>query len=379
MFAAPLRFFTASPMPNKRDTNALSKAIDATQAFSGEPAGHFQATGEVHVRQAGNWLIKMVRLADTGDQQCGTHCAAQGISSRAPLPDSLWLPSYWHDRRPGHQHEGTFCWDSMPCAFRWKDLWRSVERWVRPAALRDFPQSRAASVRHPPDSCWCTHNGVPDPLVDGANKYLIVFIWNDPGGLMVGVHCGAHGHKPDIQTNFQAEVPYTCQTGMVARTAAMFTDGPSARWSAGNPHRPQAPLPSGPVPQQRGTRGGPTTLEEAARLQEERRIQVDALNARIQDQCVNRSWPRASGQTTTSQTSTAPLWPHIHDTVGAHVTDASKAERRWSQQPTNTPTIHMQPVSATSESVPELTASRYGREERAWEPAPADQGIDIAK
>jgi len=133
------------------------------------------------VRTVSNWLIKLVRLAGTGDAQSMNVLHAQGISEDRPLPDEVLLPQYFHRTQPGETHLGEFDFDSRRVSLKWRDVWENFAAWAMadPGMNADM---RAISDRHPPDACFCTHDGVPDPRAEGANKYHLVFMWEDPGG-----------------------------------------------------------------------------------------------------------------------------------------------------------------------------------------------------
>ena len=145
-----------------------------------------------------------------------------------PLDDLIVIPQWEHDPYP-ERHKGRFRPDKRPVYFRWMDYWANIHYW-KPD---DLPaSSRASGTNAYPDSCFVTHNGVPDPLSPGCNMYTFVFCFledNDEHYLL-GARTDATGAVGNI--NFIADwgnsVKEPQGKGMKAQYAAVFSHGPRA-------------------------------------------------------------------------------------------------------------------------------------------------------
>ena len=214
-----------------------------------EPAKPYTAS---EVRKFSNWLRKIVRLAATGDHNAMEWAMEQDITEQEPLPNSIWIPQYFHETEKDKTHLGSFDYKQPYVRFDWKEFWQHIAQWKN---TEPNIAGTRASGPDPPDSCFCTHDGVSDPRVEGANMYFLVLIWQDPRGaehFLLGAKCNAKGTKPSFKAPFTAPTQQTYRTGDVAKTSVHFTSGPEARSGSGGKPRAQTQLPSGGYKQEPG-------------------------------------------------------------------------------------------------------------------------------
>ena len=215
-----------------------------------EPAKPYTAS---EVRKFSNWLRKIVRLAATKDQYAMDWAKEQDITEQEPLPDSIWIPQYFHEKEEGKTNLGSFDYKLPYVRFQWKKFWQHIAQQCK--NTEPNIEGTRASGPDPPDSCFCTHDGVPDPRVEGANMYFLVLLWQDPDDgehFLLGAKCNAKGAKPSFKAPFTAPTQQTYRTGDVAKTAVHFTSGPAARSGSGGKPRAQTQLPSGGYKQEPG-------------------------------------------------------------------------------------------------------------------------------
>jgi hypothetical protein len=82
----------------------------------GDLYGPFKpAAGSRAIRQVANWVIKLVRLAETGDLK-----AREWAVANWELPEELTVPQWVEDADDARF--GQFDYDLRPVVFRWKDL-----------------------------------------------------------------------------------------------------------------------------------------------------------------------------------------------------------------------------------------------------------------
>ena len=199
------------------------------------------------IRTISNWVIKMVRLAGTGDQLAIDWALQQGFAEDKLMPESIALPQYVHRDAPGETHLGAFNPELRLVVFEWRKFWDNIAQWrLSEPGVRGI----RASGPDTPDGCFCMHDGRPDPRVGGANKYFLVFFWDEPEGLLLGVRCDASGGKPSFKAPFESEASFTWRTGVRAQTSTHFTSGPDANPGGGGRPAGQTRLPCGPQPQQ---------------------------------------------------------------------------------------------------------------------------------
>ena len=215
-----------------------------------EPAKPYTAS---EVRKYSNWLRKIVRLAATKDQYAMDWAKEQDITEQEPLPDSIWIPQYFHEKEEGKTNLGSFDYKLPYVRFQWKKFWQHIAQQCK--NTEPNIEGTRASGPDPPDSCFCTHDGTPDARVAGANMYFLVLIWQDPDDaehFLLGAKCNANGAKASFKAPFTAPTQQTYRTGDVAKTAVHFTSGPEARSGSGGKPRAQTQLPSGGYKQESG-------------------------------------------------------------------------------------------------------------------------------
>ena len=126
-----------------------------------EPAKPYKAS---EVRKYSNWLRKIVRLAATKDQYAMDWAKEQDITEQEPLPDSIWIPQYFHEKEEGKTNLGSFDYKLPYVRFQWKKFWQHIAQQCK--NTEPNIEGTRASGPDPPDSCFCTHDGVPDPRVE---------------------------------------------------------------------------------------------------------------------------------------------------------------------------------------------------------------------
>ena len=120
-------------------------------------------------RTCANWLIKMVRCLAAKDPAAQEWQAETGFSEDTLLPDTIMIPQYVHKSEQGQTHKGDFMDDAehWRISVQWERIWEAVQ------ANRDCPMIGKGR----PLGCCVTHDGRPDPRVEGSNKYFLLFIW----------------------------------------------------------------------------------------------------------------------------------------------------------------------------------------------------------
>ena len=253
------------------------------------------------LRTVSNWVIKIVRLAATGDPDAQQWAQQQGVSEDLPLPASIDLPQCVHQTDGQCTHQSSFDYRRRWVKFNWHAFFESIRHWVVAAPE---VQGTRASGPDPPIACFCTHDGVPDPRVRGSNKYFLVLFWDRSGCLgvgdqedyLLGVVTSHSGARPSFKAPFDGPVQQTWRTGTVARTAVHCTSGPQTR--VGRYSRPvppelrQAPLMASPTPQTEAP--GPLVSVEAAQRAVQQGLPADCSWKSLV-QALQLEEPRASG------------------------------------------------------------------------------------
>ena len=117
-----------------------------------------------------NWLVKFIRLQDTGDEEARETCAEHGIAAFEHLPDRVVFPQWVHNEQD--KRFGKFDKERRWVVFEWKRLWELV-----PVCDRN-EVSKGAALAGPPDFCTVIHDNSSDPHPwVNAMHYFICFGW----------------------------------------------------------------------------------------------------------------------------------------------------------------------------------------------------------
>ena len=196
--------------------------------------------------QVSNWLIKTMELAATDDSFMGSRqqLAAMGwaankqVNNKDPLPDSIFIPQYVHEKEKDKTHSGSFDIKLPWARFEWKKYWRCIAQWKD---RQPIIQGTRASGPDPPDFCFCTHDDTPDKRVKGDNEHFFVFAWarsddSEPFAVRCKQSVYLTNSEPvvweqlsEFKAPSMASNKPTYRIGTVDRTVTHCTAGPAAR------------------------------------------------------------------------------------------------------------------------------------------------------